>query len=48
MISVEIYFQNEYWCRCAHYYNIMSPYFSRVGIGVWVSAGTRVVADFYG
>ena len=48
MISVEIYFQNEYWCRCAHYYNIMNSHFSRVGIGVWVSSGTRVVADFYG
>ena len=49
MISIEIYFQDEAWCRCAHYYNIMDPYFHRVGIGVWVSSGrTRVVVDFYG
>ena len=49
MISIEIYFQNEAWCRCAHYYNIMDPYFHRAGIGVWVSGGrARVVVDFYG
>jgi uncharacterized protein YkwD len=49
MISVEIYFQNEYWCRCAHYKNIMNSYFHRAGVGIWVSSGrTRVVIDFYG
>jgi hypothetical protein len=48
MISVEIFFQNEYWCRCAHYYNIMNSHFSSAGIGVWVEGGTRVVIDFYG
>jgi hypothetical protein len=48
MISVEIFYQNEYWCRCEHYYNIMDPYFSRVGIGVWVSNSVRVSIDFYG
>ena len=48
MISVEIFFQNEYWCRCAHYYNIMNSHFSRAGIGIWVEGGTRVVIDFYG
>jgi hypothetical protein len=48
MISVEIFFQNEYWCRCAHYYNIMNGHFSSAGIGVWVEGGTRVVIDFYG
>jgi Bacterial Ig-like domain len=49
MISVEIYFQNEYYCRCAHYYNIMDPYFSTAGVGIWVTGGAvRVVIDFYG
>lgn len=49
MIQVEIFFQDEYACRCEHYYNIMDPYFHQVGVGVWVSGGaTRVVADFYG
>ena len=49
MISVEIFFQNEYWCRCAHYLNIMNSYFHRAGVGIWVSGGrTRVVIDFYG
>ena len=49
MISVEIFFQNEYWCRCAHYGNIMNSYFHRAGVGVWVAGGrTRVVIDFYG
>ena len=48
MISVEIYFQNEYWCRCAHYYNIMNGHFRSAGIGIWVAGGTRVVIDFYG
>ena len=49
MISVEIFFQNESWCRCEHYYNIMDPYFHRAGVGVWVSSGrVRVVVDFYG
>jgi uncharacterized protein YkwD len=47
MISVEIFYQNESWCRCNHYSNIMDPYFSRVGIGVWEAAGVvRVVVDF--
>jgi hypothetical protein len=49
MISIEIFFQNEYWCRCAHYRNIMLSFFHRAGVGVWVSGGrTRVVIDFYG
>jgi uncharacterized protein YkwD len=49
MIAVEIFYQNEYWCRCEHYYNIMDPYFHQVGIGVWVSKGVvRVSIDFYG
>lgn len=48
MISIEIYFQNESWCRCAHYYNIMDPYFHRAGVGVWASRSIRVVIDFYG
>jgi hypothetical protein len=48
MVAVEIFFQNEYWCRCAHYKNIMDSYFHRAGVGVWVSNGhTRVVIDFY-
>jgi len=49
MIAIEIFYQNEYWCRCEHYYNIMNPYFRQAGIGVWVSNGvTRVSIDFYG
>jgi hypothetical protein len=49
MIAIEIFYQNEYWCRCEHYYNIMNPYFRQAGIGVWVSKGvTRVSIDFYG
>jgi hypothetical protein len=51
MIAVEQFYQNEYWCRCEHYYNIMYPHFRRAGIGVWVSSTTRavrVVIDFYG
>jgi Bacterial Ig-like domain len=48
MISVEIFFQNEYWCRCAHYANIMNSHFGHVGVGIWVDSGrVRVVADFY-
>jgi hypothetical protein len=48
MIDVEIFFQNEYACRCEHYANIMNSHFSHVGIGVWVSGGyARVVIDFY-
>ncbi len=48
MIDIEIFYQNEYWCRCEHYLNIMNPYFHRVGIGVWVSNSVRVSIDFYG
>ncbi len=48
MITTEIYFQNEAWCRCAHYLNIMNGYFHRAGVGVWVNHGVRVVVDFYG
>jgi hypothetical protein len=48
MVAVEIFYQNEYWCRCEHYFNIMDPYFSEVGIGVWFSRSVRVVIDFYG
>jgi uncharacterized protein YkwD len=47
MISSEIFYQNESWCRCNHYSNIMDPHFSRVGIGVWETSGVvRVVIDF--
>ena len=48
MIMVETFYQNESGCRCAHYYNIMNRYFHRVGIGIWVSRGVRIVIDFYG
>ena len=48
MIMVENFYQNESGCRCAHYYNIMNRYFHRVGIGIWVSRGVRIVIDFYG
>ncbi len=48
MIAIEIFYQNEYWCRCEHYFNIMDPYFHRAGIGVWVSKSVRVAIDFYG
>jgi hypothetical protein len=47
MIDIEIYYQNESWCRCEHYYNIMGPYFNRVGIGVWQSNSVRVAIEFY-
>jgi hypothetical protein len=48
MIDVEIFFQNEYACRCEHYANIMNSHFNHVGIGVWVANGyARVVIDFY-
>jgi uncharacterized protein YkwD len=49
MIAVELFYQNESWCRCEHYYNIMDPYFHQAGVGVWVTKGTvRVSIDFYG
>jgi len=50
MVQVEIYFQEESPIRygTTHYKNIMSPYFHRVGIGVWVAGGVRVCVDFYG
>ncbi|MGA3029636.1 MAG: Ig-like domain-containing protein [Candidatus Limnocylindrales bacterium] len=49
MIAVEIYYQNEYWCRCEHYYNIMASWLHQAGVGVWVSGGNvRVSIDFYG
>lgn len=56
MVQLNMFYQDEYRCHhksCefGHYYNIMDPYFDRVGIGVWVGAktgATRVVIDFYG
>jgi hypothetical protein len=49
MIDVEIFYQNEYWCRCEHYYNIMAPFLNQAGVGVWVANGVvRVSIDFYG
>jgi hypothetical protein len=49
MIDIEIFYQNEYWCRCEHYYNIMAPFLNQAGVGVWVSHGVvRVSIDFYG
>ena len=48
MVDVELFYQNEYWCRCEHYFNIMNPHYHRVGIGVWATSGiVRVVIDFY-
>ena len=47
MISIEIFYQNEYWCRCEHYYNIMNPHFGVAGVGVWFSKSVRVAIDFY-
>jgi uncharacterized protein YkwD len=47
MISIEIFFQNEYSCRCNHYANIMNGHFGHAGVGVWVSNSVRVVIDFY-
>jgi hypothetical protein len=47
MISIEIFYQNEFWCRCEHYGNIMNRYFSQAGIGVWFSKSVRVAIDFY-
>ena len=48
MISIEIFYQNEYWCRCEHYANIMNGHFSVAGVGVWFSNSVRVAIDFYG
>jgi hypothetical protein len=49
MIDIEIFYQNEYWCRCEHYYNIMAPFLNQAGVGVWVSHGVvRVSIDFSG
>lgn len=48
MVAVEIFYQNEYQCRCQHYSNIMNPRYHRVGIGVWNSSGNwRLVVEFY-
>lgn len=48
MVAVQIFYQNESPCACWHYYNIMSPLYHRVGIGVWVDGShVRVVMDFY-
>ena len=47
MITVEIFYQNESFCKCQHYANIMNPRYTRVGIGVWVTSGhARIVIDF--
>jgi hypothetical protein len=49
MIAIELFYQNESWCRCEHYYNIMNPYFRRAGVGVWMTGHVvRVAIDFYG
>ncbi|HEX7590414.1 MAG TPA: Ig-like domain-containing protein [Candidatus Limnocylindrales bacterium] len=48
MVALEIFYQNESWCRCEHYANIMAPFVSEVGIGVYVSNSNRVSIDFYG
>ncbi len=49
MIAIERFYQNESWCRCEHYYNIMAPFLHQAGVGVWVTGGTvRVSIDFYG
>jgi hypothetical protein len=49
MIAIELFYQNEYWCRCEHYYNIMAPFLSQAGVGVSVSGGVvRVSIDFSG
>ena len=49
MVAIELFYQNEAWCRCEHYYNIMAPFLHQAGVGVWVTNGTvRVSIDFYG
>ena len=49
MIAIELFYQNESWCRCEHYYNIMAPFLHQAGVGVWVTNRTvRVSIDFYG
>jgi uncharacterized protein YkwD len=49
MIAIELFYQNESWCRCEHYYNIMAPFLHQAGVGVWVTKGVvRVSIDFYG
>ena len=48
MVAIEIFYQNEYWCRCEHYGNIMNGHFGVAGVGVWASGGAiRVAIDFY-
>jgi hypothetical protein len=48
MVREEIFYQNEYPCKCAHYHNIMYSGYDRVGIGVWITGGRiRLVEDFY-
>jgi hypothetical protein len=47
MISIEIFYQNESWCRCEHYGNIMNGHFGVAGVGVWFSNSVRVAIDFY-
>jgi hypothetical protein len=47
MITIEVFYQNESFCGCEHYYNVMNPHYTRVGIGVWETSGhVRVVIDF--
>jgi uncharacterized protein YkwD len=47
MVQIEIFYQNEYWCRCEHYANIMNGHFGVAGVGVWFSNSVRVSIDFY-
>jgi microcystin-dependent protein len=49
MVTVEIFYQNESFCGCQHYDNLMNPHYTRVGIGVWETSGhVRLVIDFAG
>jgi Bacterial Ig-like domain len=48
MIQIEVFYQNESWCRCEHYLTIMNPHFHQAGVGVWFSRSVRVAIDYYG
>ncbi len=48
VLGSHLFFQSEKPWNGGHYRNLMNPLYTRVGIGVWVSAGrVRLVVDFY-
>jgi uncharacterized protein YkwD len=48
VLASHLYFQSESSYNGGHWWNIMRPVYTRVGIGVWVASGrVRLVCDFY-